>query len=432
MKLALSTTHGKIIAISAISAALLVLVGSLAYHNATPKPKRVTEPLSIAYGVDDPAFLRDLEVHMSAPIVGNNHIELFQNGEEIQPAQLDAMREARHHIHIETFQFVDGDLTREILDILTGKLEDGVEVRLILDFAGSALADFAALSDLADAGATVVRWRKPSWYQLGRLNHRTHRKLLIIDGSVGFTGGANLTDNWLGHPRDGNYRDNFYRVEGPVVAWLQAAFMDNLVAATGQPLFGDDYFPVLEDADGMHAQVVLSSPREGRHRMRKMKLMAFAAARDHIRIGTPYFYPDPGILDALVDARERGVDVDIITPGEPIDKQFVRKASKSHWGGLLEAGIRFNEYDKAMYHAKLMIVDDYWVSVGSTNIDNRSFRINDEANLNIFDRDFAQKMIGVFNADLEHTTLYDLERWQSRGWITRLRGWLGRVLGPHL
>ncbi len=278
----------------------------------------------------------------------------------------------------------------------------------------------------------MIRWRQPSWYQLSRLNHRTHRKLVIIDGQVGFIGGANMTDNWLGHPDDGAYRDNHFRVEGPVVDHLQQAFMDNLVAATGKPLFGEPYFGVAEPAGALKAQVVVSTPREGKHRVRKLKLMSIAAAREHIRLGTAYFYPDGVLIKALIDARERGVEVDLLVPGETIDKPFVRLASKSHWKGMLEAGVRIHEYEKSMFHAKLTIIDDQFVSIGSTNLDNRSFRINDEANLNVLDQGFAEMMIEVFERDLEHTRLYDLDRWHDRSRLDRFRGLMGRLLGPHL
>ncbi|MCH8478805.1 MAG: phospholipase D-like domain-containing protein [Wenzhouxiangella sp.] len=405
---------------------------ALIYFNATPKPARVTVPLTLDYGPGDERFARDLAIHMAAPWTQGNRLTLLKNGEQIFPAQFEAMRSARHHIHIETFQFNKGDLTAEALGILEDRVAAGVEVRLILDFAGSALADFAALKDLEEAGATVIRWRQPSWYQLSRLNHRTHRKLVIIDGQVGFIGGANMTDDWLGRPESGAYRDNHFRVEGPVVDYLQQAFMDNLGAATGQPLFGEPYFGVAAPAGELKAQVVISTPREGRHRVRKMKLMAIAAAREHIRLGTAYFYPDGALIDALLSARERGVEVDLLVPGQTIAKPFVRMASKSHWQGLLEAGVRIHEFEQRMFHAKLTIIDDRFVSIGSTNLDNRSFRINDEANLNVLDQDFAEMMIEVFERDLDHTRRYDLERWHARSRIDSFRGLVGRLLGPHL
>lgn len=406
--------------------------GAVLLFNATPKPARVGATVELDYGPADPRFARDLKIHMSAPLIGGNRLELLQNGDEIFSAKLDGMRSARHHVHIETYQFHDGELTREMLEVLRGRLEAGVEVRLILDFAGSVKADFSALKDLEEAGATVVRWRQPSWYQLARLNHRTHRKLTIIDGELGFIGGANITDNWIGAIEEGAYRDNHFRVTGPIVNFLQQAFMDNLIAATGQPLFGADYFPELDEAGESIAQVVISTPKEGRHRIRKLKLMAIASARENIRMATAYFYPDGDFLDALLAARQRGVEIDILLPGEEIDKDFVRMAAKSHWKELLEAGVRFHEFQPSMFHSKLTIIDRDWVSLGSANLDNRSFRINDEANLNVFDRDFAERLIALFDSDLEQTRLYDLERWHERSYWLRLRGWLGRTLGPHL
>lgn len=416
------------LAVAVVAFALMTVL----YFNATPKPKRVEVPVQLDYGVADSAFARDVALQLSAPLVSGNRIEIYQNGDEIFPAQFEAIRQARHHVHIETFQLHDGELGDELIGLLLDRLDNGVEVRFILDFAGSALADFDALKQLEEQGAIVVRWRQPSWYQLARLNHRTHRKLLIVDGHTGFIGGANLTDNWLGVPSEGAYRDNHFRLQGPIVNQLQAAFMDNLVGATGKPLFGADYFPELDEAGEMSMQVVISTPREGRHRIRKLKLMAFASAREHIRLGTAYFFPDPAVLDALIDAAERGVTVEIMMPGTTIDKPFVRMAAKTHWDRLLEAGVQLHEYELSMFHAKLMIIDRDFVSIGSANMDNRSFRINDEANLNVFGRDFADAMIEIYEADKAETRAYDLERWSDRSLFTRIRGWLGRTAGPHL
>lgn len=412
----------------------LVVFGVLfvVFSLVTPEPARVSSPISLDYGPEDPRFGRDLSFHLSAPLVEGNALRLLRNGDEIYPPQLEAMRQARHHIHIETYQFHEGDLTREILDVLKERLAAGVEVRLILDFAGSAKADFGALRDLEDQGAVVVRWRKPRWYQLARLNHRTHRKLTIIDGRLGFIGGANLTDNWLGQPESGGYRDNHFEVTGPIVNHLQRAFMGNLVASTGVPLFGEAYFPELEPTGQSMAQVVLSTPSDGRHRIRKLKLMALASARSNIRLATAYFYPDGDFIQALLDARERGVAVDILLPGEEIDKAFLRLAAQSHWEEMLEAGVRFHEYQPSMFHSKLTIIDREFVSLGSANLDNRSFRINDEANLNVFDPVFAEQLIAIFEQDLASTRAYDLDRWHERSRVDRLRGWLGRTLGAHL
>ena len=419
-----------------LAVSVSVLVGlvllNLLFFNATPKPKRVEAPISLDYGVASESFQRDLVAHMGMPIVAGNRVEWLANGDEIWPAQLDAIAAARHHVHIETFQFKAGELSERFIEVLKERLDAGVEVRFILDFMGSVEAEFSGLADLEEAGAEVIRWRAPSPLQLSRLNHRTHRKLLVVDGEVGFIGGANMTDDWLGPVQEGGYRDNHFRVTGPVVNQLQAAFMDNWIAASGEALFGPAYFPVLEQVGDMVAQVVISTPREGKHRVRKFKLMAIAGAREHIRLVSAYFYPDQAVFDALLDARERGIEVDVITPGSTIDKNYVRMASRSHWGQLLEAGVRIHEYEKTMLHAKLTIIDRDLVSVGSTNLDNRSFRINDEANLNIFDRAFAERMIEVFEADLEHTVGYDMDRWEQRGSWERLRGWATRVVGPHL
>ena len=216
------------------------------------------------------------------------------------------------------------------------------------------------------------------------------------------------------------------------MAQLQAAFLDNWIVATGKILLGPDYFPDLEPAGNLSMQSILSSPAEGQKRIRKLLLLAFSSAQDHIRIATAFMYPDPIIKSALVEARERGVEVDILAPAGNIPEQFVRFASRNRWGKLLEADVRIHEYDKSPYHAKLLIIDDQWVSFGSANLDNRSFRINDELNVNVYDKDFTQQMIVLFEEDISNSKTYDVERWKKRPWSERVRGVMGNIIGWHL
>ena len=237
-----------------------------------------------------------------------------------------------------------------------------------------------------------MRYRPLRWYNLDRLNNRTHRKLLIVDGRVGFTGGIGVADHWLGNAEDKeHWRDSHFQVEGPVVAQLQGAFMDNWIESRGEVMDGADYFPQLEPVGGHYAQVFRSSPGEGSASMRLMYLLAIASAAKSIRIANAYFVPDSLVRDMLVQARDRGVDVEIIVPGPVLDAQIVRRASRAKWGPLLRAGVRIYEYQPTMYHTKVMVVDEVWSSVGSTNFDDRSFRLNDEANLNVLDPEFGQR-----------------------------------------
>jgi cardiolipin synthase len=271
---------------------------------------------------------------------------------------------------------------------------------------------------MADAGVQVYeyhpfRFLDPSTWR--QIDNRTHRKLMIIDGKIGFTGGVGIADEWRGNAdRPDHWRDNHYRIEGPVVAQLQAAFLDNWVKSTGKVLVGDDYFPQLESKGHLWGQVFKSSSQGGSESMQLMMLLSIASAGKNVRMESAYFVPGPGTREYLIAARKRGVSVQVIVPGPKIDEKVVRQASRSHWGELLKAGVEIYEYEPTMFHCKQLIVDDIWVSIGSSNFDNRSFRINDEANMNVLDPNFAAGQIAVFENDrkLAHRITY--HEWKHR------------------
>jgi cardiolipin synthase A/B len=424
--------HRISLVITAVITAGLIILGAVVLFNALPKPKRVKQPLEIEYGITDPRFRHTANLIFNHPIVAGNRVEILENGAEIYPAMLKAITEAKHTITFETYEFWGERAANVFAWALAKAAEREVRVHVILDYIGSTRADSNAFEKMAEAGVHIIRWRKPEWYKLSRFNHRTHRKLLIVDGRIGFTGGANIGDYWLGYPATGGYRDNHFRLSGPIVEQLQAAFMENWLHATGEVLLDESYYPQLEAVGDTPMQVITSSPREGLHQMRKLFLYAIAAAKQYIRIGTAYFYPDTQMLEALEEAANRGVKVDILLPGDNIDKGFVRHASINRWRGILEAGVRLHEYQPTMYHAKALIIDDQWVSIGSANMDNRSFRINDEANVNIFDADFAQRLAAQMEADLKQAKPYGLAQWERRPWHKRLSGWLSSLIGAHL
>ncbi|SEP08830.1 phospholipase D-like domain-containing protein [Aquisalimonas asiatica] len=420
-----------VIAVIAVVTVALV-IGNIVLFNALPKPKRLQQPVEVDYGVSDPQFQRTMGVLMQTPIVDGNRIALLEDGEAIYAGMLEAIDDAEHSITFETYEFWGEEAAGAFASALSEAAERGVAVHALLDFIGSAAADPDKLEQMKDAGVELIRWREPSWYELARFNHRTHRKLLITDGTTGFTGGANVADNWLPDDDGEAYRDNHFRLEGPVVGNLQAAFMENWLDASGTLPLGEAYFPELDDAGELPMQVVNSAPREGYHRIRKMLLYAIAAAEEQITIGTAYFYPDPDFLGALTDASDRGVTVRILVPGDSIDKGFVRHASVNRWEPMLEAGVEIYEYQPSMYHSKLLSIDDQWASIGSTNLDNRSFRINDETNVNVYDTAFARDIRHLVEEDLDDAERYDLERWQDRPWHKRLAGWLTMTIGGHL
>lgn len=421
----------KWIGATALTVALLFAIGAVMMSNLTPKPKRLVEPIAIDYGLDDPRFVRSLGQILPHPLVGGNGIDHIEGGEAIYAAKLDAIAAAQHSINFEVFEFFGDEAAAAFTDALAEAAERGVAVRALLDYVGTMPAEEEHLERMEEAGVELIRWREPAWYQLPRFNHRTHRKLLIVDGEIGFTGGANVTDSWLPDDDAPGYRDHHFRITGPVVGNMQAAFVEVWLEASGELLHGDDYFPELEPQGELLMQMVSSKPREGMHRIRMMFKYAIAAAQERITISSAYFYPDPSFLDALTEAAERGVEVRILVPGDSIDYGFVRHASVNRWRPMLEAGVEIYEYQPAMYHAKLISIDDSWASIGSTNIDNRSFRINKEGNVNVYDEDFARYVRGLVEDDLDDAILYTAERWEERPWHKRLAGWVSMIAGAH-
>jgi cardiolipin synthase A/B len=273
-----------------------------------------------------------------------------------------------------------------------------VHVNMILDAQGTQKMGLANKKQLQDAGAQIVKYHSVLWPDPRRYNNRSHRKLLIIDGRIAFIGGAGIADQWAGDADSTkHWRDNHYKVMGPVVAQLQASFISNWIKTRGNMLHGDDYFPPLQDSGSLEAQVV----RSGAHyeNLDLLYLLAIASAKKSLRIENAYFLPDDLTRKELVEAAKRGTKIEIIVPGRKIDQKLVRAASRRRWPELLKAGIKIYEYQPTMVHVKLMIVDDKFVSVGSGNFDNRSIRLNDEANLDVLDSDFAAQQIHLFEID---------------------------------
>lgn len=393
----------------------------LVLRNLTTGEGKITHEIEPLYGVGEPPFRRALGHLLGPAIVPGNRIDPLFNGDEIFPAMLEAIRGARKTITFETFIYWSGEIGRELREALSERARAGVKVHVLLDWAGSLKMDERLLQGMIDDGVEVERYHPIRWYNLDRINNRTHRKLLVVDGKIGFTGGVGIADDWLGHAQDSDHwRDNHFRVEGPVVAQIQAAFMDNWLKTRSRVLHGDDYFPPLEEAGNCDAQMFKSSPSEGTESARLMFLLSIAAARRTLYIGNAYFVPDDLAVQTLIDAAGRGVKVEIIVPGRNIDTEITRKASRSRWGKLLEAGIEIYEFEPTMYHCKVMIVDELWVSVGSANFDNRSFRLNDEANLNLIAADFAARQVEVFQQDKARSRQITLEAWRSRPFTEKL------------
>jgi cardiolipin synthase len=344
-------------------------------------------------------FRRSVGALVGSGWTRGNAIRTLNNGDEIFPAMLSAIRGARRSIDFETFVFESGDIPSSFAQSLEERARVGVKVRLILDAVGAAKSSRYQAA-LRAAGVDLVLYHPPWWVDLRRDNHRTHRKLLITDGRIGFIGGVGVADLWRGNastPRE--WRDLHYRVEGPVVAQLQAAFEDNWLHSRRGLLLGEAYFPPLSPAGHAEAATFFSSPARGRADLEILYHLVIAAARHSLLIENAYFLPDDTLVEALCAAARRGVRVAIIMPGPHMDQKSVQRQSRRKWPRLLAAGVRLYEYQPTMIHSKLLIADGLFVSVGSGNFDPRSLRINDEANLNVLDAAFAREQTRIFEAD---------------------------------
>ncbi len=381
--------------------------------------------------LDSPDFLRTLEALTDAHATTRNHIEVFTNGEHYYPAELEAIRAARASINIEAYIFQKGRVAAEFVAALTERARAGVRVNLVLDAIGSFASWDSYFAELRAAGGRVVWYHPFRWYTLPRINNRTHRELFIIDGRIGFCGGAGVADHWRypvkDHPR---WRDMMCRVTGEAVANLQATFAENWLEASGEILVGREYFPAPELPDAnVSALVVNSSPSLGRStRARILFQLLLASARESILITTPYFLPDKSARAELVRAvKERGVAVKIIVPGQKSDHALTRNSSRRLYGDLLRAGAQIYEYQPTMMHAKTLVIDSRWSIVGTTNFDNRSFGLNDEVNLAVFDEQLAARITEDFQHDLAAARAVSLQEWQRRSIFERaheLFGWL--------
>ncbi|MFM9436143.1 cardiolipin synthase A/B [Janthinobacterium sp. CG_23.3] len=424
------TKHAAVIALTASAATLLA--GFIAL-NLAPGEKRIDTQLTRQYNVADPQFRRSMGVLLGPPILEGNAVEVLLNGDAIFASMLAAIRGAQHSITFETYIYWSESIGKQFSEALMERARAGVKVHVMLDFVGSAKMDLAALDAMKQAGVQLERYHKPVWWKLARLNNRTHRKLLVVDGKVGFTGGVGIADQWRGNAQDDkHWRDSHFRVEGPVVGQIQAVFIDNWTKSTGRVLDGVDYFPPLSAAGRHPAQMFSSSPTGGSESMHLMYLMAITSAERSIHLSSSYFVPDELTVKALAAAARRGVKVHIITPGGNIDSEVVRSASHARWGDLLAAGVRIAEFQPTMFHVKALVVDSLLVSVGSTNFDNRSFSLNDEANLNVFDRAFAERQIAIFEADLLRSKNVTLQDWQNRPLLQKGLDQLASLVGAQL
>lgn len=376
------------------------------------------DPISVG----EPTFFPTIAAHTDAPIMGGNKIDVLLNGEQTFPAMLKAIRGARKSITYAQYLYQDGAIAYELAEAFAERCRAGLTVKLLLDSHGGSKIPEDIPQLLTDAGCQLEWFRRVRLFQfitpweLLNYNYRNHRRILVIDGILGFTGGHGVAEEWTGDGRtDGKWRDTDVRVEGPIVQQLQAAFVESWRDTTGHVLGGDLYFPALKPVGKVNAQVVKSSPLGGTYESYMLLLLSITSARKSIHLSNPYFLPDERMQEALLEAVKRGVSVVVLTPGK-IDHKLVYWASRRGFEPLLLGGIQIYEYQAALMHAKTMVVDGVWAHVGTTNLDNRSFALNEEINLIAYDRAVGGELEKAFADDLKHSKKLTYEDWKARPW----------------
>lgn len=375
------------------------------------------DPLHLDYGPTSPAFTSALGPMVGAEFNAGNAVRTLVNGDQFFPAMLEAIRQAKESVTLETYIWSPGKISDQFVAALIERAQKGVRVHVLVDGMGTLKFRDKDREPLERAGVKILTYGREHWYDVKpNINHRTHRKLLIVDGRIGFTGGMCIADEWMGDAdSDDVWRDTVVRVEGPVVRQMQAVFAANWLRTTSGLLLGDAYFPPPSPVGESLAQCFMSGPSEGPQHARLGYLFAIAAARKTIDISHAYFVPDDLAVDMLLDARKRGVRVRVIVPAQS-DSAFGRAASRSRWDKLLNGGVEFHQYTGSLFHCKTMVVDSALVTLGSANFDNRSFSINDEVTLNILDPSVAAQHDRIFARDLERCRVLDAKEFAARPW----------------
>lgn len=405
---------------------------TLALLNALPGGTGLSGGLHDVSAVRSPQFRKDLSSVLGAPLVAHNRVVDLEDGDQIFPTMLAAIRGAQHSVNFEDYIYSSGRVSKKFVDALTERARAGVAVRVLVDWVGASRMDGDVVTRLRSAGVKFEYFHPLRFQTLADLNNRTHRRLLIVDGRIAFTGGVGIADKWSGDARRGNHwRDMEFQVTGPLVARFQGAFEDHWISTTGKVLLGPTFYPPLESQGNVDAQVFVSSPGGGKDDMQLLFLMAIEGARRSIDVEAGYFIPDALAIDALKHAMARGVTVRLLVPGEHVESNFVQGAGRTTWATLLKSGAQLYRYQPARLHCKMMIVDGYLTIVGSTNFDDRSFKLNDEDALNVFDQAFASHMTDVFENDLTQSRQVTWSQWQQRPRLQRLHDWFAGLFASQ-
>ncbi len=400
----------------------VALASTYAYGTAKYRRSAAT-----GYEIPDPAapgtpeFARLVEALTGAPLRHGNRVKVLRNGDEMFPEMLDAIRSAQHTVDLSSYIYWPGQITGQFTDALTDRARAGVDVNVVLDAYGSAKLDRDHVQVLERAGVRVSFIRPPKWYTLHKLNNRMHRRLLITDGTLAFAGGVGIADVWAGNAQDpDHWRETHVRLEGPAVRDVMGGFLENWTAAT-QIVLGPAHLPELTELEGgIDVQVSRSSSSAGGTAASQLFYSMIAGARERLWVTTAYFTPGPAFVDVLRAAAERGVDVRILVNGRQVDKEVVRRTGQLRYDTLMEAGVRIFEYHRTMLHAKVLIVDDGWANVGSSNFDHRSFGLDDELNVSFYDTGMVAQVEKHFLDDLDGAEEIDLQRWRERPLRRRL------------
>jgi cardiolipin synthase len=421
--------RGTICVLSIIATLAVVL----AVMNVAPQEALLDRDIRGASNVASAQFHYEVSNLPGPAVLDGNRIIELQNGAQSFPAMLAAIRVAKRSVNFETYVDWSGVISREFAHALSERARAGVPVHVLVDAIGGAKMKDSVVEEMKAAGVQFHFFHPLHWYTLDRLNNRDHRKILVVDGRIGFTGGIGIADEWSGDAkRPDHWRDMQFQVEGPAVAQMQAIFESNWIVTTGHVLYGSAYFPTLPRAGKSAAQMFASSPDNGSENMQLMYLLAISAANKSIDLEAAYFIPGPLIRKALKAALKRGVRVRIIVPGPHVDSGLVNAASQAQWGTMMQAGAHIYRYQPSLFHCKLMIVDGYLTMVGSANFDNRSFRLNDEANLNVYDAGSAAHMTQVFEQDLSRSRETTLQQWRNRPWTRKVKDWLSSWTSSQL
>ncbi len=388
---------------------------------------KISSPATRSLESDE--FCRELEALTDAKMRRMTQFEVLTNGERFYESMLEAIGGAQRSVNLECYIFQRGKIAQRFIESLASRARAGVKVNVVLDGVGSLGTSDTYLKPVTTAGGNVAWYHPFRWNTWPRYNNRTHRELLVIDGKQAFIGGAGIADHWYtGNEKHPRWRDTVLRLEGECVLGLQGTFAENWLESGGEILFGEDYFPDPAGEGRQAALVVNSSPSPaGATRARVLFQTLVASARNSIYITTPYFLPDESLRRELVRAVQRGVDVVIVTPGRTSDHAMTRNSSRRLYGELLRAGARVFEYQPAMIHAKVLIVDSLWIVVGSTNCDNRSFGINDEVNLAAEARDLADRFEDDCRADIANSREITLQEWNRRPVFDRVHEMVGWI-----